>query len=362
MNNINDLIKQIYDYNPIVLILLTIISYFLLSIIALIVVIIVKRAIKLNKEKRANELRDKYQNLMIEFLYYDTNESRVVILSELKNDFNRSVFLEEILKFHANMSGDAAERIKSLYYDLYFHIDSLNKLKQKQWHIKIKGFRELAQMDVVDVEKNIEPFIKNKNILLQIEAAIALIKLKKVDNLDFLNELNIDLSDWAQINILNTLQFHKIEIKSFENMLKNPNETFVLFGVRMIGIYKELAQIDNILSLLSHPNERIRIACVDTLQKLGATETHPVLLSIYPHEIISVRKKILEAVAVLAPESMDDYFIQIILNDPFELKLTAAKILANQDYNWSYFKDAIENYSEKDKMYAIINHVTDSRI
>lgn len=198
-------------------------------------------------------------------MYLFDEEAGQFEFNDIHDPAYRQIFIDVIHDLHANFHGETAEKLRNLYFNLELHKDSLSKIKNRNWHIKGKGFRELAQMDVKEATPLIQKFINVKNPILRIDAQVAMVKLSGQNPLDFLEKINYELSYWEQINIYNTLVYHQINVDSFEPLLSNPNSSVVAFAVRMIGLFKHVQSADKVKQLLNDDCPDVRLAAVKTI-------------------------------------------------------------------------------------------------
>ena len=76
-----------------------------------------------------------------------------------------------------------------LYLYLGLDRDSIKRANDFRWHKKIKGFRELAFMNIKDANNVIYKALNSKNEILRMEAQIALVRLTDEDPFGFLMQL-----------------------------------------------------------------------------------------------------------------------------------------------------------------------------
>ncbi len=361
-------------------IIISIIIYLILSIIVLFFVILINRKRLLRREKKSEIIRSSYQDQLAQYVFDEDSDS--VMFFPIKNNFKRQIFIDELLKFHADLSGESAEKLREMYYNLNLNEDSLKKAMHKKWHHKAKGFRELAQMDV-PAKDIIKKHINSKNPILRVEAQTALIKLDKENPLGFLDNLNTTLSRWEMINIYNALVSNNINIESFEKWLDKKNTSVVIFAIIMIKLFKHLDSAPKVSSFLYHNDPDVRHAAIETIDKLDLPEYKNELKELYYiesyleenhlftkskelkissendilDEIYYKRNKLALIDAVMkSAESEDTFFFGDILRNgenDFLSKLKAAKAIAST----SSINTIKLNNEEKTEVQEIINCV-----
>ncbi len=276
-------IRTVYIEAPLkVKVLLVILAYLLISLLVLFVVIIVNRQVKSRRWKRDQVLKQEYQEQLADFLFNDEIQS--VAFRGVNNIKNRQILIDELRFLHSNLYGEAASKLRDLYFDMDLHKDSLRKVYNRRWHTKSKGFREVAQMDVKDANDYILSFTNSKNPNIRVEAQVAMVKLSEEEPLAFLNDLTYELSDWEMINIYDTLVYHQINIDSFEPWLDSDNYSVIMFALRMIMLFKHVQTIPRVKQLLFHEYPEIRLAATKALKPMESVDYIPELKLLYRDE------------------------------------------------------------------------------
>jgi HEAT repeat protein len=242
----------------------------------------VNRTIKTKQRRHAQKMKELYQVELTDYLFGEENQS--FGFTGIKNNTNREIFINELLSLHNNLYGEAATRLRDLFFNLELYKDSLIKTHNRRWNIKAKGIGELAQMDVKDANNEIVKYANSKNQILRMEAQVALVKLNDSDPLFFLDDLKYELSEWEQINILNTLMHYQINIESFERWMSSKNNTVVVFAVKMAGLFKHIQSWPKVLELLEHEDPKVRLAAIKTLDMFEVAENAGPFKAFYEKE------------------------------------------------------------------------------
>lgn len=251
-------------------ILVVIIIYLLVSLGLLMIFILTNRTIMTIERARLQKMKETYQEELTNFLFGEENQA--FEFTGIGHKANREVFINELLSLHNNLYGEAATRLRDLYYNLELYRDSIRKVKNGKWNVKAKGFKELAQMDVKDANRDIADYVNSRNQILRMEAQLALVKLNEEEPLGFLDDLKFELTEWEQVNILNTLSYHQINIDSFEPWMSSENDSVVIFATKLAGLYKHIHSWPMILELLEHENPKVRHVAIKTLEMFEVAE------------------------------------------------------------------------------------------
>lgn len=268
--HLNTLLEQFVEAKHRVKILIVILFLLIIGLIVLFVYIFLNRTQKTAKWSWEEKTRNLYQTELTNFLYSD--EHQFFEFTGLDKAANRAIFIDELLWLHRNLLGESRIKIQDLYYNLHLYKDSQNKLNSPIWSVQAKGFRELAQVNVKDASNRIEKFTHSKNKILRMEAQLAMVKLKPENPLSFLNDLSYPLTEWEQINILNTMEAHNIAINSFEEWMDHTNETVACFAIKMCGAFNHIQSWPKVLELLDHESADIRFHAINTLAKFNFPE------------------------------------------------------------------------------------------
>ncbi len=267
-------------------ILILILVYLLLSLIILFLSILINRQIKTSQRNRALELKNEFQNKLAVFLFDDVVER--IEFRGMNRSSNRQIFIDELVELHSNLHGEAASKLRDLYFKLNLHKDSLRKVEKGAWFLKSKGFAELAQMDVKDASQKIQKYANSKNPILRMQAQVALVKLSEDNPLGFLDNLDYQLSYWEQVNIYDTLVYHQIFIESFEPWLTSQNSSVVIFALRMIGLFKHTQSGHKVRELLFSDNPEIALTSVQAMKSLELAEYSVDLKVLYRSETLKL--------------------------------------------------------------------------
>lgn len=267
-------------------ILIIILLYLVLSILVLFLSILINRQIKTRQRKKHNDLKNEYQEQLASFLFDDDVER--IEFKGINKKTNRQIFIDELMDLHNNLHGEAANKLKDLYFNLSLHKDSLNKFYKGRWDKKAKGLSELSQMDVKDANDKIKEYVNSKNPILRTQAQVAMVKLAEEDPLSFLDSLETELSYWEQVNIYDALIYHQISIESFERWLDNKNPSVVIFALRMIGLFKHVSSGEKVRELLFHDSSEIAHAAVKSMKQLELVDYVEDLKVLYRSETLKL--------------------------------------------------------------------------
>lgn len=186
-----------------------------------------------------------------------------------ESTMRKEVMLEQLMELHKNITGDIEKKIRELYNESDLKHYSFQKLKNKNWNIKVHGIRELTEMKVLDAIIEIARYINHKHPILHTEAQMAVTRLSPDKDLSFLNHLTTRLTLWEQMHILNAIEEKGYEfVPDFSQWLESANYSVVLFAINMIAYYKQDRALVPLTKLMGHKDPNVRIAAIKTLGSL----------------------------------------------------------------------------------------------
>lgn len=317
------------------------ISYLLIAVeitaacIALIVLTIYIR-LYLNKKTYLYKagIRQYLESWISEMISTDSGEG-IVVSKEfsriVKNPIGRRFVTDELVNCKKNFTGATAQNITALYEQLGLKKHSLKKSNSNRWYIKARGIQELYFMDQEDVLKRIYENTNNKHEFVRMEAQIGLIHLIGFEGLRFLDVASHPITEWQQIKLLERLGHSKLKIRLHETIpqwLQSPNDTVVVFALKLTDEYQQLSLHDPVLSCLAHPNEAVRLQAVTTLIRIADERTASCLAAHFPKETFSGKVAILDGLKKIATEEQADFLTGLLNDNNDMIKLKAARALA----------------------------------
>lgn len=344
--------------------LMVVIIYSTFSMVLLLIVILFHRN-KLQKlDKLRQELKEKYQTKLMDYLF-DTENSREIverINSVARDSFKRVILADEMKDLMVNLSGDAADKLRNLFYEINLDIDSEMKVFSSKWHVKVKGFRELAFMNIKRVNKEIIKCLHHRNPIVRMEAQLALVRLNDEDRFSFLDHITRPFTLWEQVNVHEMIVAHNLTIPDFSRWLSSPNRTVILFALRMIKVFEQKESADKIIALLDYDDAEIRNMAIYVLGRLKIKDALPQFKHIYKNESYENCLVILQAIRNMTDESVLS-FLKLVLDkeDDVQLQIEATKAIYEIG---EIGEKALEKLMVSDyKNYQIIiKHVLDKRI
>ena len=199
------------------------------TMIILLIVILLNRTRMEKEEDLKQYLAETYQGMIIDYLFTGSSPDR---FRQIASDtYRRQALIDQMIDVSVNLKGDAEEKLCGLYLYLGLDKDSIDRANNFRWHKKIKGFRELAFMNIKEANQVIYKALNSKNEILRMEAQIALVRLTDEDPFSFLFQLRRPFSLWEQITLHELIIQHDLPVPEFKKWLKASNPTVVMFAL-----------------------------------------------------------------------------------------------------------------------------------
>lgn len=358
----------VFDFNkPGILIagLIIVILFSLVSMLVALITVLITRNKKIKQERYIQTLREKFQTWLVDYLFSKDIDQEVIgkLNSNTSAKLNRKILIDQMIDLSVTLTGIEKERLKDLYFKLKLDKDSYRKAFSRKWHIKAKGFRELAFMNIHTADEEILRCLSGANDILRMEAQFALIRLNTDNSFDFLNHLEKKFTLWEQLNVYETITFHQLSLPNFEQLLQSKNNSLVMFSLRMIRVFKLNNTSNALIKLLqTHPDEHIRNLIIQVLGNLKIYDSLPHLKKIYKNETYDNCMAILQAMCQMPDEEMLS-FLKLVLDkeDDVQLQIEAAMAINKMGEKGSQTLTKLLNSDYKNYQ-IIIKHVLDKRI
>lgn len=336
------------------------ILFSIISMIILLIVILLNRN-RMEKEAALREyLLEKYQGLLIDYLYGTTTPDDFKPIAS--DSYRRQVLIDQMIDLRVNLKGEEERRLLELYRELGLDRDSIRRAYDFRWHKKIKGFRELSFMGIKDANDVIYKALNSSNEILRMEAQIALVNLSDDDPFEFLYRLERPFSLWEQITLHELLVQHNLKVPSFRKWLTSPNNTIVMFALRMIREFRQLDAEDDLRMTLNHTSSDIRLLAVQVAGDLGMRTTLEPMKKMYKNQEYKTCLAIVKSMGKMPDLSMMG-FLKLVLDkeDDVQLQIEAVKAIENNGEEGvktlvKLMKSEYKNYN------IIVRHVLDRRI
>jgi hypothetical protein len=341
-------------------VLIIFIAFCFVSMIVLLMIILMNRT-RMEKEAQLRAfLLEKYQSMIIDYLFGETKPGDFLPIA--CDNFRREVLIDQMIDVNVNLKGDTEEKLVKLYKELGLHHDSITRARSRSWHHKIKGFRELAFMNIKDVNDELFKAINSPNEILRMEAQIALVRLSDDNPFEFLSQLIRPFSLWEQITLHELMVQHEITPPSFNKWLSSPNYTVVMFALRMIREFKQAEAEPDVVVTLRHAISAVRLLAVQVAGDLSMRSSLNTMKQMYKNQEYDICLEIVKSMGKMPDPAMMG-FLKLVLDkeDDVQLQIEATKAIENMGEEGvkalvKIMKSEYKNYN------IIVRHVLDRRI
>lgn len=330
------------------------------TMLALLVFILLNRRRMERRDKLYQYLLEAYQGLIIEYLYGEADIQKFREIAS--NNYRRQVLIDQMKDVSANLKGEAWDRLRELYLTLGLETDSIRRAYSKPWHLKVKGYRELAFMNITDANEEIFKSLNSDNDILRMEAQIALVRLSDYDPFEFLDHLQQPFSMWEQISLHEIIVQHNLDVPLFSKWLSSENDTVVMFALRMIKEFNQKETEEAVVNIMAHESPEVRRVAIGVAGDMKMESALAVMKQMYKHEDYNNSLEILKSMGKMPDSSMLN-FLKLVLDkeDDVQLQIEATKAIENIGEEGvkalvKLMKSEYKNYS------IIIRHVLDRRI
>ena len=332
-----------------------------IAVMVILLIIILLNRRRMEQEARLRQyLMEKYQSLIVDYLFGTSNPDDFRPIAS--NNYRRQVLIDQMIDVSVNLKGEEAKKLLSLYKHLGLDRDSIKRAYDRRWHKKIKGFRELAFMNIKDANTAMYNALNSSNEILRMEAQIALVRLTEDNPFEFLSHLTRPFSLWEQITPHDLLIQHDLAVPSFKRWLSSPNPTVVMFALRMIREFKQIDAEEDIHDTLLHDNPEVRQLAVQVAGDLKMRSTLGTMKRMYKHQVYNICLEIVKSMGKMPDVSMIG-FLKLVLDkeDDVQLQIEAVKAIENNGEEGvqalvKIMKSEYKNYN------IIVRHVLDRRI
>jgi hypothetical protein len=356
-----------FERSPVfITILYGVITYSILTMVILLVFILLNRRRMQRDQARQEELKEQYQEILMEYLFNEGDQapSLDALVKIASNPFSRQILIDQMIDLSINLKGEIKEKTRSLYIQLGLDKDSLEKAYSGQWHKNVKGFRELAFMDIRDAVDRMRECLNSNNEILRMEAQVAMVRLSDENPYHFLDFMEKPFSLWEQLTLHELVIQHELPVPPFRQWLRSQNLSVVIFALEMVAWFKQTDAGPEVTRLFDHPEEQVRRTAFRVAGEIEMRDALPLMRERYSAESSMNRTEILNTFVKLPDERYLD-FLKSVLDeeDDVQLQILATKAMENTDEpGISMLIKLMKSKSEYRNYQIIIRHVLDGRI
>jgi HEAT repeat protein len=146
--------------------------------------------------------------------------------------------------------------------------------------------------------------------------------------LRFLHVLIYPLSDWQQMKLIEQLSLlSEKELPNANKLLLSKNDSVVIFTLKIISVFHNLALHNEVSACLYHENEIIRYHAIKCLQYIFDDTTAGILQDVYQNQGVKNKMAILDVLKVIGGSEQTEFLYLELFDEDDNIKLTAASAL-----------------------------------
>ncbi|MCB0483768.1 MAG: HEAT repeat domain-containing protein [Flavobacteriales bacterium] len=349
-----------------------IIFFIVLLSLVLLIGILISRTINNRRDRTREYWHKQFQDLLVRLLFepeYQRGEPAYKKFIKKYHADNlpplgREVLVNDLSETHKGVRGETGEQIESLFVDLGLDKYSVQMIKKGPWYKTAKGLREIAEFNVKAHIKLALKLVDHPNKILRSEAQYAAISLGGIDVLHFVEKLRTELTEWQQLLILERLLRFQLEaIPDVSHWLSLKNDSVVIFATKLMVQFNQFRASGELIKLMDHPNDLVKIAAIDALRRLNIREAAQPIMEHYYQVKPEVQRTMLISLGDIGNRGTIDLLKkEFSERKEFDLVMQAGKALHKLGATFE-MKALTRNITDQEDMrLRIMQHVTDDRI
>jgi hypothetical protein len=221
----------------------------------------------------------------------------------------------EIVRFHQQFTGKTAEVLSGLYVALELEKIAYKRLRDSNWENQVHGIKILAQLNIKQAAPKVLVLCDDEIATLRMEAQAAFLKLSDQAPFRFLDRAREHILDWHQLVLLEVITTAQdLVIPSYSQWLTSKKHTVVILCLKLIRQYQQFEAIPNLLDLLDHTNDEVRLLAIELLGQFEAYAHEEELIQRYATASHTEKLAILHALGQIESGKQLD-FLQAQLGD-----------------------------------------------
>lgn len=312
--------------NPLIILLLIAILFFILNIIS--VMVILKYTIKeKNRKDRYRKIYSKiYEDALLSYIFGEKDWSEIQLqLKHIKRKENKRILISILFNFQENLKGSVSKYIPEIYVNLDLQKGALKASKSLMSHRKIQAIRELTYLYPEGGIKIIPGLINDVNDKIRAEVQTSYIHLNQNHPFQFFKYLTNPFARWTQLTAFNLIRLHQLPVPSFVGFLNSKQYTVRNFSLRMISYFQQLENVSVIFQLLDSEIENTRYFTYKVINDLRLYDGKLDIKKKYRNETEKNKMEIIKALRNIG-SSVDLDFLEIIIkSESVSLKTEACR-------------------------------------
>lgn len=348
----------LHDLNLSILVILILVFIFILG---LLIYSFREYKLEANRQQWKNKLDSFLMEAIVE---NNTNIPLQEDLVELSRYAGfRRFFLNQLISSERKFSGVASNVLQAVFHQYNLDKEAIRLLNSSKAHLIARGIQALTIMKVERAYPTILKFQQHKNEQVLHEVQYAMVQFDGFNGLAFLNQLQLKLSDWQQLRILNSIKsYPQNSSEKLNEWLDSSNSSVVIFVLKMIRKFQIFEMHPKLIEMLSLQTDRIQTEIIKTLFVIETDLTFDLLVSEFPKFSLKSQKEVIVGFSHNRAFDQLDFLKDQLLNHPNkQIKIFAAEALNNLG-EVNYLIYLSETLQQQDPTVLVLNHALQRKI
>jgi HEAT repeats len=335
----------------------------LIGIILFSILFLGLQSAKRSKQKKV--FNEEVASIISTAIFSSRSEELTTLIREYKKLLDNSLFrqclINGLVLTRKDLSGSATTHIIEFYKSTGLHIDSVRKLKNRKWHIKVKGIQELALMKQKQYAKEIFRLTNDENESVRNEAQAALVEFYGFAGLRFLNVIKYSISEWQQILLLDKLRGAMPPgTGAIKNWLQSKNRSVRLLAIKVATICNCVEAYDDIMYCFIHDDIQIKIEALNFLRKYPREDTASKVVTMFGSDNKTFKMAGINALEDIGSEKQISFLLKRLHEKDDDVKMAAAKaIIRIHPMGVSFLLGHL--FADEDPWKSIFSHLRNDR-
>lgn len=336
----NELINPIYNYISDTSTWLYCVDYFIfifLISILLILIWIIYYNLKKNIKGRTNKIfLDSFISKLFYYIFFvdeftnDEEQIKIAALKkELNNDHSKRLFMNTLKNIHSQTTGKVHEKAAQIMIAVDFNKLIFAYLHSPYFKHKLFALNIISSFQLEGYDKYILKLTKSKNNILHTEAIVSLLKLKVYENLHFLVDFNMKLTQWDINIIIKTVQTLNLTHIDYYLLIKSEVSEISALGIMLARINKCYEYKALIKQNIGNSNKLINDEAFMAYISFSINqEDYDFLIDNFEEASLKAKQKIIKSLVNSDNTSKIIIFLNwVVENKHFTLKVEAIRLL-----------------------------------
>jgi hypothetical protein len=245
---------------------------------------------------------------------------------------HREALRRVMLGTSRELVGETRARLTQAFQIFGFVDEELRDLGSRRWWVQAKACRNLSLMHAEDATSDLVMLLNDDEEDVRTEAAMALVNIAGVKDLDLLFTNLQRVSVWASIQLSRAiLSMGSAAVPALVDSLKSEYEGVKGFSVRMLGEIGDIRASAPLIQLAADAEVDLRCKALLAIGKLGDEAGKHILIEHLASDHEELRVAAARGLGYLASPEAAPFLKDHLLRDTLRVRLEAGRSLARID-------------------------------